>query len=96
MSIRSLALFNGGLLRGGGRLAGYRHRHHAGPHGLLRHDEEWGLSLATTGDRYLATSGDFFMATDTRQFLSSAWAAGPQTVVSDPLLWSTGKAGQNR
>lgn len=48
----------------GGRLAGYRHRHHAGPHGHLRHDEEWGLFLATTGDRYLATSGDFFMATD--------------------------------
>ena len=34
--------------------------------GLSRHDEEWGLFLATTGDRYLATSGDFFMATDTR------------------------------
>ena len=28
-------------------------------------NEEWGLSLATSGDRYLATSGDFFMATDT-------------------------------
>ena len=27
-------------------------------------NEEWGLLLATTGDRYLATSGDFFMATD--------------------------------
>jgi len=27
-------------------------------------NEEWGLSLATSGDRYLATSGDFLMATD--------------------------------
>ncbi len=29
-------------------------------------NEEWGLSLAKSGDRYLATSGDFFMATDSR------------------------------
>ena len=36
------------------------------PHGLYdTTNEEWGLLLATTGDRYLATSGDFFMATDT-------------------------------
>jgi hypothetical protein len=27
-------------------------------------NEEWGLSLATNGDRYLATNGDFLMATD--------------------------------
>jgi hypothetical protein len=27
-------------------------------------NEEWGLSLATSGDRHLATSGDFLMATD--------------------------------
>jgi hypothetical protein len=45
-----------------------RHRHRQPQKGLNDYDttnEEWGLSLATSGDRYLATSGDFFMATDT-------------------------------
>jgi hypothetical protein len=27
-------------------------------------NKEWGLSLATSGDRYLATTGDLLMATD--------------------------------
>jgi hypothetical protein len=27
-------------------------------------NEEWGLSLATSGDLYLATTGDLLMATD--------------------------------
>jgi len=41
------------------------------PHGLYdTTNEEWGLLLATTGDRYLATSGDFFMATDTQPQLA--------------------------
>ena len=54
MSIRSLALFNGGPLRGGGRLARNRHRHHAGPQRHSRHDEEWGLS---TGHHWGPRSG---------------------------------------
>jgi len=33
-------------------------------------NEEWGLSLATSGDRYLATNGDFVMATDNPARLS--------------------------
>ena len=43
------------------------HRHRQPRKGLNDYDttnEEWGLSLATSGDRYLATSGDFLMATD--------------------------------
>lgn len=41
------------------------------PHGLYdTTNEEWGLLLATTGDRYLATSGYFFMATDRRSNLA--------------------------
>ena len=44
-------------------------RHRQPRKGLNDYDttnEEWGLSLATSGDLYLATSGDFLMATDTQ------------------------------
>ena len=50
-------------------MTGFDTRHRQPRKGLNDYDttnEEWGLSPATSGDRYLATSGDFLTAMDNR------------------------------
>ena len=65
MSIRSLALFNGGscvVAVGWLVTAAVTTQVLNGSHDTTKSGD---ILLATTGDRYLATSGDFSMATDT-------------------------------
>jgi hypothetical protein len=49
----------------------WRHRHREPREGLNNYDttnKKWGLSMATSGDRYLATGGDFLLAAGTGDF----------------------------